>query len=99
MAQPTYIFRGHTAQIHALHFWRRNTRLLSADADGWMVIWDIQQSLRPVVCWKPHEGCVLGIETWDDDKIITYVRSPATAWCSRVSMYLMNFVDMVEMKP
>lgn len=36
-AQPTYVLRGHSAQIHAVHFSRQNSRLISADADGWVV--------------------------------------------------------------
>nr|POE51795.1 astra-associated protein 1 [Quercus suber] len=40
-ALPTYILRGHGAQIHALHFFRKNLRLVSGDAEGWVVVWDV----------------------------------------------------------
>ena len=70
-AQPSYIFRGHTAQIHALHFARRNLALLSGDADGWVVLWDVPIK-RARAVWKPHDGPILGLGYWDEDKIITY---------------------------
>jgi len=70
-AQPTYIFRGHGAQIHALHFLRHNTRLLSGDADGWVVMWNLVNR-RPVVVWRPHQGAILGLGSRDvEEKIIT----------------------------
>ncbi|KAF2208922.1 hypothetical protein CERZMDRAFT_48208 [Cercospora zeae-maydis SCOH1-5] len=72
-AQPTYIFRGHTAQIHAVHFFRRNTRLLTGDANGWAVLWKIS-SKRAVAVWRPHNNTILGVGSWDEDKIITHGR-------------------------
>lgn len=68
-AQPAYILRGHTAQIHSVHFFRQNLRLLTGDADGWVVLWDVPIK-RPVVVWKPHEATVLGLGSWGE-KIIT----------------------------
>ena len=70
-AQPTYVFRGHTAQIHAVHFLQENLRFLSGDADGWVVLWSLPIK-RPVVVWKAHQGTILGVGSWDDDKIITF---------------------------
>ena len=70
-AQPVYILRGHSAQIHAVHFLRQNLRLLSGDADGWVVLWNVPIK-RPVAVWRAHKGAVLGLESWDDDRIITY---------------------------
>ncbi|KAF2672274.1 WD repeat-containing protein [Microthyrium microscopicum] len=72
-AQPAYILRGHTAQIHALHFLRANTRLLSGDADGFVVLWDMV-SRRPAGVWRPHEKSILGMDSWGSDKILTHGR-------------------------
>jgi len=72
-AQPTYVLRGHTAQIHAVHFFRQNLRLLSGDADGWIVVWDVPIR-RPVAAWKAHTASILGIGNWGDDRIITYAK-------------------------
>jgi hypothetical protein len=57
-ATPIYILRGHAAPIHALHLFNRNLRLISADADGWTVVWDLVMK-RPVASWKAHEGAIL----------------------------------------
>ncbi|KAF2838900.1 WD40 repeat-like protein [Patellaria atrata CBS 101060] len=72
-AQPTYILRGHNAQIHSLTFLRRNSRLLTGDADGWVVLWGVA-SKRPVAVWRAHEGSILGIAEWSKDQIITHGR-------------------------
>ncbi|PPJ56931.1 hypothetical protein CBER1_02268 [Cercospora berteroae] len=72
-AQPSYILRGHTAQIHAVHFFRGNTRLLTGDASGWVVLWSVS-SKRAVAVWRPHTSTILGVGSWDDDKIITHGR-------------------------
>lgn len=71
-AQPAYVLRGHSAQIHAAHFFRENLRLISGDADGWIVIWSIPIR-RPVAVWKAHTATILGVRSWNDDKIVTYV--------------------------
>lgn len=60
-ATPLYILRGHTAPIHALDIFSQNLRLVSGDADGWIVIWDLVTK-RPVVVWKAHEGAVLEVK-------------------------------------
>ncbi|KAK0274529.1 Astra associated protein 1 Asa1 [Friedmanniomyces endolithicus] len=72
-AQPVYVLRGHTAQVHAVHFLRQNLRLLSGDADGWVVLWNVPIK-RAVAVWRAHKGAVLGLESWDDDRIITHGR-------------------------
>ncbi|CAK3928457.1 ASTRA-associated 1 [Lecanosticta acicola] len=72
-AQPSYVLRGHSAQIHAVHFLRDNTRLLTGDADGFVVLWNTATK-RAVAVWKPHSSTILGLESWDDDKIITHGR-------------------------
>lgn len=71
-AQPAFVLRGHSAQIHALHFTHGNTRLLTADAEGWTVSWNLALK-RPVAVWKAHENAILGIGSWSSDRIITYV--------------------------
>ena len=70
-AQPAYVLRGHQAQIHAVHFLRDNLRLLSGDADGWVVLWNLPIK-RPVAVWRAHSNAILGISSWKADKIITY---------------------------
>lgn len=69
-AQPSYILRGHVAQIHSVRFIRQNTRLLTGDADGWIVYWKVETK-RALAVWKAHEGAILGSEAWGHDKIIT----------------------------
>ena len=71
-AQPAFILRGHSAQIHALHFTHGNTRLLTADAEGWVVSWNIA-SKRPVAVWQAHDQAILSVGSWSSDRIITCV--------------------------
>jgi WD40 repeat protein len=68
VATPRYIFRGHKSSIHALHIFDSNALLVSADADGWIVIWSLVTK-RPVAVWKAHEAAVLEVKgfTWKDD--------------------------------
>lgn len=58
---PIYILRGHAAPIHALQIFNQNLRLVSGDADGWIVVWDLIFK-RPVAVWKAHEGAVLEVK-------------------------------------
>ncbi|KAL4802375.1 WD40-repeat-containing domain protein [Aspergillus unguis] len=60
-ATPTYILRGHAAPIHALQIFNQNLRLVSGDAEGWIVIWDLIFK-RPIAVWKAHEGAVLEVK-------------------------------------
>ncbi|KAF2813097.1 WD40 repeat-like protein [Mytilinidion resinicola] len=84
-AQPSYIFRGHTAHVHAVLFVRQNTRLLSGDADGWVVLWKLA-SKRPVAVWKAHDGAILGFAEWGPEKLITHGRDNALkVWQLRVA--------------
>lgn len=73
-AQPAYILRGHSAQVHALHFTQDNHRLLTGDADGWLVSWNLAFK-RPVASWKAHGKVILGLGAWGQDRIISYVIS------------------------
>lgn len=72
---PQYILRGHTSQIHATHFLRRNARLLTGDASGHVVLWDTSTK-RPVAVWRAHDTTILALGHWPsvDDKIITHGR-------------------------
>ncbi|CAZ83786.1 unnamed protein product [Tuber melanosporum] len=71
-AQPTYILRGHATQIHSVHFYSSNTRLATADASGWVILWSLS-TRRATAVWKAHEGSVLKVDDWDG-KIITHGR-------------------------
>ncbi|KAI7162950.1 WD40 repeat-like protein [Hortaea werneckii] len=71
--QPSYILRGHTAQVHSVLFLRENLRLLSGDADGWVVLWDVPIK-RPVAVWRAHKSTILGLGSWGKSKIITHGR-------------------------
>lgn len=72
-AQPAFILRGHSAQIHALHFTHGNTRLLTADAEGWTISWNLAFK-RPVAVWKAHDSAILAVGSWSSDRIITHGR-------------------------
>lgn len=69
-AQPSYILRGHTAQIHAVLFLRQNLRLVTGDAEGWVVVWSLPVK-RPVAVWKAHGGTVLGVGSWGEGRLVT----------------------------
>jgi hypothetical protein len=69
-AQPVYVLRGHGAAIHTLLFFRSNTRLLTGDAEGWIVIWSVAIR-RPTAVWRAHEASILGAQLWGHDKLIT----------------------------
>lgn len=76
-ATPIYILRGHAAPIHALHLFNQNLRLISADADGWIVVWDLVMK-RPVAAWKAHEGAILEVKGFSsaaraETDVYTYV--------------------------
>jgi len=69
-AQPAYILRGHAAQIHSTTFIRANSRLVTGDADGWIVLWNMATK-RPAAVWRAHEGAILGSAEWDQNVLIT----------------------------
>ncbi|THV85500.1 WD40 repeat-like protein [Aureobasidium pullulans] len=84
-AQPAYVFRGHNAQIHSICFVRHNTRLLTGDAEGWLILWNLA-SKRPVAVWRGHAAAILAVSTWTDDKLITHGRdSKLRVWQLRES--------------
>ncbi|KAK3292108.1 WD40-repeat-containing domain protein [Chaetomium fimeti] len=72
-AQPKSILRGHKAQVHAAAFVRGNDRLLTGDADGFVVAWDLTV-MRPRAVWQAHGSAILGIAGWGDDHLITHGR-------------------------
>lgn len=69
-AVPRFVLRGHEAPIHALQFYFKNTFLASGDSDGWMVVWSLA-SKRPIAVWRGHEGAVMAIRNWTDDRLVT----------------------------
>jgi WD40 repeat protein len=64
-AQPSYVFRGHQSAIHSVQVVRQNSRLVTGDADGWIVFWKLE-SKRPVAVWKAHDAAILGTGEWLD---------------------------------
>ncbi|CAF3648706.1 unnamed protein product [Fusarium graminearum] len=70
---PKSILRGHKSQIHCAAFVRSNERLITGDADGFVVLWDLT-IMRPRAVWRAHEKALLGVRGWGDDKIITDFR-------------------------
>lgn len=80
-ATPVYILRGHASPIHALNIYSQNLRLVSGDANGWIVVWDLVTK-RPVTGWKAHEGAILEARGFNVDlgatEIYTYDDSSTT---------------------
>ncbi|KAF2451433.1 WD40 repeat-like protein [Karstenula rhodostoma CBS 690.94] len=72
-ARPSYIFRGHAAHIHSVELLRRNTCLLTGDADGWLVCWKLDTK-RPLAVWKAHDAAILATAEWGLEKVITHGR-------------------------
>ncbi|KAF4982064.1 hypothetical protein FZEAL_2251 [Fusarium zealandicum] len=70
---PKSILRGHKSQVHSATFIRSNERLVTGDADGFVVLWDLT-IMRPRAVWRAHEKAILGIRGWGHDKIITHGR-------------------------
>ncbi|GAB1318630.1 Astra associated protein 1 Asa1 [Madurella fahalii] len=72
-AHPKSILRGHKAQVHAAAFACGNERLLTGDADGFVVSWDLT-IMRPRVVWQAHTNAILGIAGWGRARLITHGR-------------------------
>ncbi|KAJ4366034.1 Astra associated protein 1 Asa1 [Ascochyta clinopodiicola] len=72
--QPSYILRGHASQIHSVQFVRQNARLITGDADGWVIYWKLETK-RALAVWKAHDNAILATAEWGHDKIITRVQS------------------------
>lgn len=71
--QPKAILRGHKAQVHAATFIRSNERLVTGDADGYVIVWDLT-IMRATAVWRAHDSAILGISEWNPDKVITHGR-------------------------
>lgn len=71
--QPKAILRGHKAQVHAATFIRSNERLLTGDADGFVIVWDLS-IMRATAVWHAHDNAILGISEWAPDRVITHGR-------------------------
>ncbi|KAL2152970.1 hypothetical protein VTH82DRAFT_4125 [Thermothelomyces myriococcoides] len=72
-AQPKSILRGHKAQVHVAAFVRSNDRLITGDADGFVVAWDLT-IMRARAVWQAHGNAILGIAGWGKDRLITHGR-------------------------
>ncbi|KAL2159495.1 hypothetical protein VTH06DRAFT_2500 [Thermothelomyces fergusii] len=72
-AQPKSILRGHKAQVHVAAFVRSNDRLVTGDAEGFVVAWDLT-IMRPRAVWRAHGNAILGIAGWGPDRLITHGR-------------------------
>ncbi|KAI5457112.1 WD40-repeat-containing domain protein [Mariannaea sp. PMI_226] len=70
---PKAILRGHKAQVHSATFIRGNDRLVTSDAEGYVVLWDLTIR-RAQAVWRAHENAILGVQGWGNDKIITHGR-------------------------
>lgn len=97
-ATPIYILRGHASPIHALHIYSQNLRLVSGDANGWIVVWDLVTK-RPVTTWKAHEGAILEARGFDigsgATEIYTYDDSSHPDLAPGVSVILLtSTIDM-----
>ncbi|CAI4213053.1 unnamed protein product [Parascedosporium putredinis] len=71
--QPKAILRGHNAQVHAATFIRDNERLVTADAEGYLIVWDLT-IMRAKAVWRAHQKTVLGVQEWGPNKLITHGR-------------------------
>ncbi|KAJ5120537.1 uncharacterized protein N7515_009925 [Penicillium bovifimosum] len=69
---PVYILRGHASPIHALHIYNQNLRLISGDANGWIIIWDLVTK-RPVTAWKAHQGAILAAKGFNVGSGVTEI--------------------------
>ncbi|CAG8475234.1 24470_t:CDS:2 [Cetraspora pellucida] len=69
---PVYIFRGHVEQINSLEFIENNRYLISGDAGGNVIIWDMI-SRRSKIQFKAHNDGILSIVKFKD-KLISHGR-------------------------
>ena len=49
--------------MHAVAFVSGNRRLLTGDAEGWVVVWDVVTKRADAV-WRAHQEPVLGLAAW-----------------------------------
>lgn len=92
-ATPVYILRGHTASIHALHIYNQNLRLISGDANGWIVVWDLVTK-RPVASWKAHAGAVLEVRGFKLGSGVTEIYTYLSPASRNLFLILTSATDM-----
>jgi WD40 repeat protein len=80
-AAPVYILRGHGSPIHALNICNQNLRLISGDANGWIIIWDLVTK-RPVTAWKAHAGAVLEVKGFNIGSGLTEIYTYDPSHCA-----------------
>ena len=80
--QPSYIFRGHQHPIHHTSFIRSNTRLITGDSEGYLVVWSLA-TRRAVASWRAHEGAILDVKEWGSKRLITCVLCIPPYICGR----------------
>lgn len=56
--------------MHAAAFVRGNDRLVTGDADGFVIAWDLT-IMRSHAVWQAHSNAILGIAGWGRDRLIT----------------------------
>ncbi|KAB8298094.1 hypothetical protein EYC80_001856 [Monilinia laxa] len=69
--QPSYILRGHATPVHVAKFIRGNTRLVTGDAEGWVVVWSLE-TRRAAAAWRAHEGVLLAVGEWGGERVVTH---------------------------
>ncbi|CAG8452921.1 28315_t:CDS:2 [Dentiscutata erythropus] len=69
---PIYIFRGHAEQINSLEFIENNKYLISGDAGGNVIIWDMVLK-RSKIQFKAHNDGILNVVKFND-KLISHGR-------------------------
>ncbi|KAL1918090.1 uncharacterized protein VTP21DRAFT_3356 [Calcarisporiella thermophila] len=64
---PSYVFRGHTSQVNTILFTNDNRNLISGDADGYIIVWNLK-TRRPLHRFRGHEDSIIAV--WPLDGII-----------------------------
>ncbi|SPO01402.1 related to ASTRA-associated protein 1 [Cephalotrichum gorgonifer] len=72
-AHPKAILRGHKSQVHVARFVHNNERLVTGDAEGFLVVWDLT-IMRPRAVWRAHQKTILGVEEWGPERLVTHGR-------------------------
>ncbi|KKA29380.1 hypothetical protein TD95_004037 [Thielaviopsis punctulata] len=67
---PKNILRGHKTQVHSARFIRRNSRLVTGDSEGFVILWDLA-TMRPTAVWQAHTKPVLAVQDWGPERLIT----------------------------
>ncbi|KAE8146816.1 WD40-repeat-containing domain protein [Aspergillus avenaceus] len=94
-ATPTYILRGHAAPIHGLHIFHQNLHIISGDAEGWIIVWDLVFK-RPVAVWKAHEGAILEVKGFNLNGNVTEVYTHGRDHKLRVWKFSVQDEDILQ---